>query len=702
LESYLNSDLFDLISPDGKITALKRVGKGHAEAEILVEGISPCFVGFALDKAQLFFNIKSSLAQLGIDGRGADYELDPARGRALIHVTLRAFGKIGHTLLDSLTLGAFIGKLFAADERRRVRDPSYLSRMFGRTDKHGRPLLSLGGLDGSEHLNLQKLDGRAVAFLKLKEGTVTYDESIWGFLSTVAKALQQQIPIRHLLALHQIWNPQTKRIVAEEQLLLVRSQSLHIRTVFGVIVEPLLSPGYAHTSARVLEPDPNARGDIYELYGSSSAEIREIPLEFYTLEPHREHVFFVDRDQLQSALENPQVLFQAFNTAPSPQTALSAAYVVKGTQLLQISAHDWISRPPKRLELPAAEQTARQELTVERYIEAQPQYPLLKAIEDNRITSQGVLLSLYFPSPFMKQLLLSDQVQRYLKAIYFYHPSFTHGSYFSSEDRSLLNDLAKFLLPVYWVDSTTGKILRYAQKHNRDSGMFVPIDKVDHFLQSTVFGLYGSTIKEGLFEEELEELLRGLLALRAHVDHPLLYPGKPLSLVTGGGLGAMAVGNRVARTLRILSCANIVDFSRKGSIVVDEQRQNPYVEAKMTYRLDKLVERQAEFNLDFALFVEGGIGTDFEYALEEVRRKVGTAEATPVLLFGTKEYWQRKLTSRFQLNLESGTIAGSEWLSNCFYCVQTAEQGLKILESYFQGTLPIGKKGPVYPLGFAF
>ena len=54
----------------------------------------------------------------------------------------------------------------------------------------------------------------------------------------------------------------------------------------------------------------------------------------------------------------------------------------------------------------------------------------------------------------------------------------------------------------------------------------------------------------------------------------------------------------------------------------------------MTYRLDKLVERQAEFNLDFPIFLPGGIGTDFEFALEEVRRKVGSVTITPILLLG--------------------------------------------------------------------
>jgi predicted Rossmann-fold nucleotide-binding protein len=120
----------------------------------------------------------------------------------------------------------------------------------------------------------------------------------------------------------------------------------------------------------------------------------------------------------------------------------------------------------------------------------------------------------------------------------------------------------------------------------------------------------------------------------------------------------------------------------------------------MTYRLDRLVERQAEFYLDIPIFLPGGIGMDFEYTLEEVRRKTGSCPPTPVLLFGETEYWQRKVTSRFQLNRETGTIKGSEWVSNCFYCIQTAKQGLWVLKKFFENTLKFGKEGPIYSVGF--
>ena len=163
----------------------------------------------------------------------------------------------------------------------------------------------------------------------------------------------------------------------------------------------------------------------------------------------------------------------------------------------------------------------------------------------------------------------------------------------------------------------------------------------------------------------------------------------------------MEMANQIAKELGILSCANIVDFRRQSSSdSLEEQEQNPYVEAKMTYKTERLVERQAEFFLNLPIFVIGGIGTDFEFALEEVRRKVEVIEPTPILLFGTPEYWRAKVTSRFQINQQVGVIKGSEWVTNCFYCVQSAKQGLKVYRDFFTGKLDIGPKGPIYPDGF--
>jgi predicted Rossmann-fold nucleotide-binding protein len=701
MEDFLDPHQYDLATPDGSITDLIHLNERIAQATVFIQNISPKFVGFQIDVQSVFFNIKSTLAQLGINGKGLAYELDLKNHCAQVQVQLEALGPIAIEMLKLLQVGSAIGKLFAADERRRVRDPDYIARMFGRSDRWGRPLLSLGGLHGSNDLILDTVDGRAVAFLTLQNGRIDYDASIYGFLPTLAKALMANTKMRDILRLHQEWKPLVPRNVTEDEILLVRTLPLHIRTLFARVVNALLSLGYYHTTASILQPDTFASGDIYELFGKSKREITDIPLEFYTLEPYREYVFFSDRDQLQSSLEDSKVLFDAFETAPKPLDHKAAIYIVKAQQLKDLKPEDWIVREPRLHDFPGLLHSTRQALMVERYIEQQPSYPFLKSIDNGAITSQGILLTRYFPSPLMKRMLLSNQVQRCLKGIYFLYPSSSNLNFFSAEDRALLHDLDKFAIPVYWVDKTSAQILQYTQKPERDSGLFVPIHNVETFLKSTVFGIYGSNLMADQFKNQLRTLFQGVLDMRSQVTHPLLNKHTPLTLVTGGGPGAMEIGNQVAKELHILSCANIVDFrAKEGDPVINEQLQNPYIEAKMTYRLDKLVERQAEFNLDFPIFLTGGIGTDFEYSLEEVRRKVGSVTITPILLFGDVEYWTEKITSRFKCNLKTGTIKGSEWVSNCFFCIQTAEQGLKVYREYFQGTLPIGKNGPIYENGF--
>lgn len=701
MESYLTPQHYDLVTPDGSITDLRRVDEKRRLATVKIEDISPAFVGYEIDQKLITFNLKSTLAQLGLNGIVREFHFERKHNSATVKVELVGIGHLGLAMLKLLEEGAYIGKLFAADDRRRVRDPDYLMRMFGRSDRKGRPLLSLGGLEGSGALILEKIEGRTVAFISLLDGVLVYEPAVYGFLPTLAKALCKNVPqTRQLLQLHQHWEKDVPRILNPNDILLVRTAPLHIRTVYAHVVDHLLPQGFHHTTADFLQPDTAASGDVYELYGSSNQIIDDIPLEFFTLEPHREHVFFSDRDQLISALEDPKSLFDAFATAPEPKNLLAAVFVVKGTQMQNLKAKDWIVRDTNKHDFPGLSHPARQANIVEKYIEHQPAFPFLKAIEDGLITSQGILLTRHFPTPLLKRMLLNDQVQRCLKRIYFKYPSCSHDGFFSHEDRAMLVDLAKFGIPVFWVDDNSGKILQYVLKPEKESGLFVPISLVETFRKATFFGVYGSNLQEGTFEKELKTLLEGVLAMRETTQHPLLSKDTPLALLTGGGPGAMEVGNRVAKSVGILSCANIVDFRRTDKAVINEQKQNPHIDAKMTYRLDRLVERQAEFYLDIPIFLPGGIGMDFEFTLEEVRRKTGSCPANPVLLFGDPDYWRRKITSRFQLNRETGTTKGSEWVSNCFYCIQTAEQGLWVLRNFFENKLKIGKEGPIYDEGF--
>jgi predicted Rossmann-fold nucleotide-binding protein len=385
----------------------------------------------------------------------------------------------------------------------------------------------------------------------------------------------------------------------------------------------------------------------------------------------------------------------------------ACVFVSKGGIFDKLETADWVASDPVKLAGHATITESSERLgQAQHYLTQQAEYPVLTAMSVGDITSDGVLLTKYFPSPILKSLMLSREVVGRLKAIVFTRVSRSYGGFFSQEDRATLIDLTNFGINVYHLEAgaeagVAPTVLMFMRRG--DSGVFVPLARRAEFADATFFGVYGSNLVEGDFEGELRRLLQGVLEVRKTANHPLLNPSKPLALVTGGGPGAMEVGNRVAKQLGFLSCGMFVDFgslSRKPGSNINEQKKNPYVEAYMSYRPEKLVERQSEFGLDFPIFLTGGVGTDFEYALEEVRRKVGTVSITPMVLFGTEDHFMNKIGKRFLENRACGTIKGSEWLSNVPYVVNSGAQALEVYARFFTGTLSIGGKAPANDRGF--
>lgn len=705
--------LYDLCTKDGAVSTKNRVDREHLKVTIDFSDIHGKFQPLQEggEVIPLEFNLKSSITQLGIDATEINIALNRAACSAKLEATLVAFGPLGVLALDEIKEGSFIGKLFAMDERRKIFTMDYVKRLEDSRDLKGQQLLSFD----SSSLDLKLIGGRVVAMIPLLPGTITYGTAVHGLLPTIGTALATGTNYKALLKLHQKHDTDRSRLVVEGATLMVRSVFLGLRTMFGRVVQELLPEGVICTRSNIIEPDEKSAefgagagaGRTFTFHGvTSSKELTHIPVEFYSLEAWREHVPFSLRKTLGTKSQEADVLLKAFGSAPDGNGSegtknQACTFVCKGSMFGQLTEADWITANP--VQVPYSPGGPEQREKAQNYLYQQCEYSLLSAINVGQITSDGVLLTRYFPSPVLKSLLLSRQVCKHVRAIYFAYASRKHSSFFSQEDRAMLNDIHTFGIDIFHVDMEAQTMHQFTKRIGADSGLMVPLQKRDWYLNATVFGVYGSNLVAGSFDKELDYLLKGIKTLKTTGNHASMNPKTPLALVTGGGPGAMEVGNRVAAENEFLSCGLFVDFgslARKPGANINEQKKNPYVEAYMTYRPMKLVERQSEFNLDFPIFLTGGVGTDFEFALEEVRRKVGTVSMHPMILFGDAAHWGNKITGRFAENLKSGTIKNSEWLSNTNYVVNTGRQALAVYKKFFDGTLAIGNKHPANELGF--
>ena len=78
----------DLVTPDGAIIELSQLDEQRFHIKVVIENISPFFLGFSIEKERVFFNLKSTLAQLGVNAITKEFELSKEHRRGEVSLEL--------------------------------------------------------------------------------------------------------------------------------------------------------------------------------------------------------------------------------------------------------------------------------------------------------------------------------------------------------------------------------------------------------------------------------------------------------------------------------------------------------------------------------------------------------------------------------------------------------------------------------------
>lgn len=683
----------DLVSNPAQIEKIYSLRGQTLIVDIKIDHIDEKYLGLAIGSENLYFSLNRSIAYFGIDARAKEIIIEKSNKIIYIKLELISYSPQAKQVLRILHPGLYIGQLFALDPRRRVKSCIYIQRLLDKVDSSNEPLFSFG-----KHYQMQLQTKKKTNYINIDlpiESPVNLDpEAIKSMKVLLKGSSNTSININQVFDLF----IEERKKPTNSKTVLYRTIPFSIKTLFTMPDPESLKHIAISNSANLITPI-HAKDGITLVFHNAKKKLKEIPLCFYTQEPFREQFYFSERDRLKKQLEEPKKIFKIFEGIDSKQK--SAIFIAKGQHFEKIKKQDWIEsnyKPSQKLVIPPT--NMQESYEIEEFIKNQPFYPIFKAIESDAISSEGVIFCTYFPAPIMKQFLLHEKVRRYVKAIYFKTPSFSYGQYFSTDDRAFLQDLAKANIAVHWVDFEYKQVLKYIMRKDNNSGMFIPNQREEEFRNATVFGIYGSSRLETNLKKELLNLFKGIKEMKKHIKHPKINANTSICIMTGGGPGIMSNGNSIANKLNILSCGNAVDFRKPHQSSINAEPMNPYIQAKMTYRLEQIIVRQSDFNVDFPIFFQGGIGTDLELCLEKLLMQIEAKQACPILLFGSENYWRQKISSQYKINLETGTIKGSEWISNSTFCVQTSQQALDIYHKFFTGQLKMGKDYPPNIEGF--
>ncbi|MBI3900746.1 MAG: hypothetical protein HY324_01185, partial [Chlamydiia bacterium] len=118
MESALYPHHYDLVTPDGFIIEINLSSEVQATATVRIEHIFSGFIGYEIDPSLVSFNLKSTLAQIGLEAIAKKINYSKDVGVAYVDLDLRAYGALATKMLGFLQVGVYLGKLFAADEKR--------------------------------------------------------------------------------------------------------------------------------------------------------------------------------------------------------------------------------------------------------------------------------------------------------------------------------------------------------------------------------------------------------------------------------------------------------------------------------------------------------------------------------------------------------------------------------------------------------
>ncbi len=146
-------------------------------------------------------------------------------------------------------------------------------------------------------------------------------------------------------------------------------------------------------------------------------------------------------------------------------------------------------------------------------------------------------------------------------------------------------------------------------------------------------------------------------------------------IITGGGPGIMEAANRGAWDAEMPSIGLNIKLPR-------EQQPNRYISPDLCFQFHYFAIRKMHFLLKAKALVAfpGGFGTLDELFEALTLRQTGRMQRIPIILFGTKNFWDKVIN--FDFLVESGVIDDADL--DLFYSAETPLQAWDYIKRFHQ------------------